>query len=94
MKWLVFYGRINNTKKHIHFIGLGGEAILHSEMGLASVLNITHADDFVPKLQPNNWRYFREEFITDTNDAHSWRDIYLPYLEKNPSKIKKGKICD
>jgi len=90
-----------DTRKHIHFIGLGGQSILHSDMGMASVLNIAHQNDIVPKLPPGNWRYFREEIDTDNInpdkgkvDPHSWEHTYIPYLRDNPDKIKKGKVCN
>jgi hypothetical protein len=82
------------TKRHINYIGLGGEAILHSDMGLGTVHNIAHKDDFIPKLQPANWRYFREEIDIDTSDPHSWKETYLKYLEGNPKLTKKGKFCE
>jgi hypothetical protein len=74
----------SETKKRINFIGLGGQTGLDAKRdGLAYAENIIEKDDPVPHMSPS-WRG-NGSTVFDTNfdgvGAHSWTNVYLPYLE-------------
>lgn len=88
----------DETKKHIHFTGLGGQTIFTDGEGLGSVANIVDREDWVPKLQPINWRRFRtvidDEDVSGMTESHAWEEVYLEYLKENPSVFEGRGDCE
>jgi hypothetical protein len=90
-----------DTKRHIRFLGLGGETTLDKDkFGLADAKNLAEKDDPVPhQLNGASW-WNRgpdpEEFdFPDAAglDAHSWDNVYLEYLRTNPKILSDWKNC-
>lgn len=86
-----------DTKKHIHFTGLGGETIFNPDEGFGSIDNIAEKNDPVPKINPLNWPRFRHEFDNGSPfgfGAHDWEKVYIPYLQQNPSVFEGRGDCE
>jgi RHS repeat-associated protein len=72
------------TKKHINFIGLGGQtAINGQDAGLGHAENLVEKNDPVPHKSPTWIGKDHTEFDTKFKGlaAHSWEEVYLPRLE-------------
>ena len=83
-----------DTRKHITFLGLGGETTIDkNKYGLAYAKNLAEKDDPVAH-QLNSISFWNSgpapiDFDTHQNysgfGAHDWNRVYLEHLKKNPS---------
>jgi len=87
----------SETRKHIHFTGLGGQTIIEPGMGLGSAENFAEKQDPVPNLSPGTYGKFRHVFddplVNGGKESHSWENVYLPFLQKNPSVLDRDGDC-
>jgi hypothetical protein len=89
------------TKKHITFLGLGGEEMVGWGDGIEHAVNIVESHDYVPNIlgRISFWNRGPRPAVFDGSKeesggtGHSWRDVYLPYLEKPAGSTRTLPRC-